>query len=64
MGIFDDIKGQIDANEAKVEAVIDQAGDFINEKTGGQFADKVDQATDFLKDNIGSPNDAPEQPQA
>ena len=63
MGIFDDIKGQVDANEAQVEAVIDKAGDFINEKTGGQHADKVEQATDFLKDNIGAPN-APEQPQA
>ncbi len=59
MGIFDDIKGQVDANEAQVEAVIDQAGDFINEKTGGQYADKVEQATDFLKDNIGEAN-APE----
>ncbi len=63
MGIFDDIKGHVDANEAQIEAVIDQAGDFINEKTGGQHADKVEQATDFLKDNIGAPN-APEQPQA
>ena len=64
MGIFDDIKGQIDANEERIEAVIDDAADFIKEKTGGQFADKVDQATEFLKDSIGSPNDAPEQPQA
>ncbi|HHU38499.1 MAG TPA: antitoxin [Propionibacterium sp.] len=64
MGIFDDIKGKADANEANVEAVVDQAGDFINEKTGGQHADKVEQATDFLKDNIGAPNaDAPQQPQ-
>ncbi len=60
VGIFDDIKGQVDANEAQVEAVIDQAGDFINEKTGGQHADKVEQATDFLKDNIGAANDAPQ----
>ena len=63
MGIFDDIKGQIDANEAKIEGVIDQAADFINAKTGGQHADKVEQATDYLKDTIGEPN-APQQSQA
>ena len=50
MGIFDDIKNAADTNEEKVEAVIDQAGDFIDEKTGGKYADKVDQAQAFLKD--------------
>lgn len=58
MGIFDDIKNAADSNEEKVEAVIDQAGDFIDEKTGGQYADKVDQAQAFLKDQIGQPHDA------
>ena len=29
MGIFDDIKGQIDAKEERIEAVIDDAADFI-----------------------------------
>jgi hypothetical protein len=53
MGIFDDIKGTADANEEKIEAVIDQAGDFIDEKTGGRYAEQVDQAQAFLKDQIG-----------
>ena len=53
MGIFDDIKNAADTNEEKVEAVIDQAGDFIDQKTDGKYADKVDQAQDFLKDKIG-----------
>ena len=38
MGIFDDIKGAADANEAKVEAGVDQAGDLVDSKTGGQYA--------------------------
>ena len=38
--------------------MIDQAGDFIDEKTGGKYADKVDQAQAFLKDQIGQTNDA------
>ena len=36
MGIFDDIKGQIDANEERIEAVIDDAADFIKEKKIGR----------------------------
>ncbi len=66
MGIFDDIKGTADANEEKIEAVIDQAGDFIDEKTGGQYAEQVDQAQAFLKDQIGQKESeqAPAEPVA
>ena len=56
MGIFDDIKNAADANEDKVEAVIDQVGDFVDEKTGGQYAAQVDQARDFLKNQVGQPH--------
>ena len=37
MGIFDDIKNAADANEDKVEAAIDQIGDFVDEKTGAEI---------------------------
>lgn len=59
MGIFDDIKNHADANEAQVEGGIDQAGDLIDSRTGGQHAAHVDQAQDFLKDRIGAPSEAP-----
>lgn len=55
MGIFDDIKNAADSNEDKVESVIDQAGDFIDQKTDGKFAEQVDKAQDFLKDQVGPP---------
>ena len=45
--------GAADANEAKVEAGVDQAGDFVDSKTGGQYAGQVDQAQEFLKDQLG-----------
>ena len=51
-----------DANEAKVEAGVDQAGDFVDSKTGGQYAGQVDQAQEFLKDQVGAPNEAPAEP--
>ncbi|MFP5415717.1 MAG: antitoxin [Actinomycetes bacterium] len=57
MGIFDDIKGHADANEAQVEAGIDQAGDVIDERTGGKFAEHVDKAQQAGKDWVGSPQD-------
>ena len=62
MGIFDDIKNHADANEAQVEGGIDQVGDFIDSRTGGQHAAHVDQAQEFLKDRVGQPNEAPVEP--
>lgn len=56
MGIFDEVKGQLDANEDQVEAGIDAVGDFIDDKTGGKFSDVVDQAQDAAKDWVGEPN--------
>ncbi len=66
MGIFDQIKGAADSHEAQVEQGIDQAGNVIDEKTGGQHASQVDQAQDFLKDQVGQPNNgqAPQEPPA
>ncbi|MFV0408006.1 MAG: antitoxin [Propioniciclava sp.] len=57
MGIFDEVKGHIDANEAQVEAGIDAAGDFIDDKTGGKFSEAVDKAQDAAKDWVGEPNE-------
>ena len=52
MGIFDDIKNAADANEDKVEAVIDQVGDFVDEKTGGKYAGQVDQAQKIANEQL------------
>lgn len=54
--VTEKIKSAVGEHEEQIEAAIDQVGDFIDGKTGGKFADKVDQAQDFLKDNIGEPN--------
>lgn len=57
MGIFDDLKDAADKHEDQVEQGIDKVGNLIDEKTGGKFADQVDQAQDFLKGHIGKQND-------
>ncbi len=50
-------KGLIDDNEEKIESSIDKVADKFDELTGGKFADKVDKVQDYLKDNIGEPNE-------
>ncbi len=52
MDIVDQIKGAVNGHEAEVSEGIDKVGDFIDEKTGGQYAAQVDQAQDFLKDQL------------
>lgn len=53
MGLFDDIKAAADAHEGQVEQAIDKVGDLVDQKTEGKYAAQVDQAQDFLKDQIG-----------
>lgn len=58
MGIFDEAKGHLDANETQVEAGVDAAADFIDEKTGGQFSEAIDQAQTFAKEWVGTQSEA------
>ncbi|NNG39456.1 antitoxin [Flexivirga sp. ID2601S] len=57
MGLFDSAKDKASEfagnNPDKVGDGIDKAGDFVDDKTGGQYADKVDQGQDFAKDKFG-----------
>lgn len=67
MGLFDDLKGKaqdlIHGNEQAIKDGIEKAGDFIDEKTGGKFADQVDAvqsgASDFVGNGDGEPAEAP-----
>lgn len=66
MGLFDDLKGKaqglIHGNEQAIKDGIEKAGDFVDSKTGGKFADKVDAvqggASDFVDNADGQPGDA------
>ncbi len=50
MGLIDDLKGKaqelIGGNEEAIKGGIEKAGDFIDDKTGGKFAEQVDAAQD------------------
>jgi uncharacterized protein YjbJ (UPF0337 family) len=52
MGFLDKAKDALSQNADKVEAAIDKAGDLIDEKTQGKYADKVDKLQDAAKNAI------------
>jgi hypothetical protein len=62
MGIFDKAKDLLGEHSDKVAAGIDKVGDLVDEKTGGTYADKVDQGQDVAKERLGEFS-APKEPE-
>jgi MT0933-like antitoxin protein len=63
MGIFDKAKDALSGHSEQVAAAIDKAGDFVDEKTEGKYAEQVDKGQDMAKDKLADMNaDEPEQP--
>ena len=67
MGLIGDLKGKaqqlIGGNEQAIKDGIGKAGDFIDSKTGGKYADKIDSvqqgAAGLVDKADGTPNQAP-----
>jgi hypothetical protein len=53
MGFLDDAKKFIDEHDDKVDQAIEKAGDLVDDKTGGKFADKVDKVQDVAEQKTG-----------
>jgi hypothetical protein len=53
MGVFDKIKGLAGQHADKVEGAIDKVADVVDEKTGGKYADKIDQGVEAAKGFVG-----------
>ena len=53
MGFLDDAKRFIDEHDDQVDQGIEKAGDLVDDKTDGKFADKVDQAQDIVEEKTG-----------
>ena len=63
MGIFDKAKDALSGHSEQVAAAIDKAGDFVDEKTEGKYAEQVDKGQDMARDQLADMNaDEPEQP--
>ena len=56
MSMFDNIKDKVtelvDQQGDKIGEGVEQAGDFVDEKTGGQYAEKVDQGQEGIKNAL------------
>jgi hypothetical protein len=67
VGLIDDLKGKaqhlIGGNEQAIKDGIEKAGDFVDSKTGGKYADKVDSvqrgASGYVDNANGRPETAP-----
>lgn len=71
MSLMDTLKGMVgkgrdaaNQNADKVHGAVDKAGNFVDEKTGGKYSDKIDKGTEAIKKNVteqGGGNDTPPQ---
>lgn len=52
MGIFDKISDLAKQHEPKIEEGIEKVGDFVDEKTGGKYAEHVDKAQEAANDQL------------
>lgn len=76
MSLVDTLKGLVGKgkdvaaqNAEKIESAVDKAGDFIDQKTGGKYSDKIDKGAEAVKNAIPpeegkAPEAAPEPPPA
>ena len=54
MGFLDDAKKFADEHDEQVDQAIEKAGDVVDQKTGGTYADQVDKAQDVAEEKTGS----------
>ncbi len=52
MGFLDKAKDLVSQNSEKVSEMKTKAADMVDEKTGGKYADKIDQAEDMMDKGI------------
>ena len=66
MSFLDKIKGLVAKNADKVDTAIDKAGDLVDKKTQGKYAQHVDKVQDAAKmaarDQAGTPPPPPVPP--
>ena len=56
MGLVDKVKDLLSKNADKVETAIDKAGDVLDQKTQGKYADKIDKVQEAAKKAVDKTN--------
>jgi hypothetical protein len=58
VGLLDDLKGKaqdlIGGNEEAIKDGIEKVGDFVDDKSGGKFAEQVDAVQNAASDFVGN----------
>ncbi len=60
MGIFDKAKDMASEHPDQVDQGIDKAGDAVDNKTGGKYADKVDKGQEAADERLTGDQANPE----
>lgn len=61
MGLFDNLGDLAKQHEEQVEGGIEKAGDVLDARTGGRYAEHVDQAQDLANEHLDRMNDDADQ---
>jgi hypothetical protein len=62
MGIFDRAKDAPSSQRQQLDAAVENAGDFADEKTEGKYAEQVDKGQELARDKLADGTaDEPEQ---
>jgi hypothetical protein len=56
-GWMDKIKGYVKGNPEHADSAIDKVEDFVDERTGGKYAEHVDKGGDALRGQLGIPTE-------
>jgi pyocin large subunit-like protein len=65
LGIFDKAKDALGDNIEHVDAGIDKAADFVDDKTGNKYTEQIDQGAEFVRDKVEDfASDIPDGPPA
>lgn len=52
MGLLDTLKKALKGKEKQIESGIDKVADVADDKTGGKYTEKIDDAADKAKDIV------------
>jgi hypothetical protein len=57
MGLMDKLKGMLGQHPDKVDDGITEAGDAVDDRTGGTYSGRVDTGQDAARDALGDTSD-------
>ena len=62
MGLMDKLRSVLGQHSDKVDTGIESSGDAVDDRTGGKYADRVDQGQDAARDYLSRSDGEAEPP--